>query len=195
VSKLLKPRKPTVALRPSRIRRDPLLVPAVDEKKVQARSQEREIWGGVGGVLLFAAAIATAIVGLSAATIAIYFSEPAPRPGHFGHCYNEGGANCVLDGGTIYVAGEKVAIAGMDAPGIVSARCSAERTQGIEAAVRLAALLNSGKVIVGGAFRDKDGREVRKVEVNGEEVGAAMIDAGLARKSDGTKQDWCATAG
>ena len=195
MSKLLKPRRPTVALRPSRIRRDPLLVPAVDEKKAQARTQEREIWGGVGGVLLFAAAIATATVGISAATIVIYASGPAERPGHFGHCYNEGGANCVLDGGTIYVAGEKVTIAGMNAPQIIGAECRTERDRGIEAAVRLVALLNSGKVIVGGPVRDKDGREVRKVEVGGEDVGAAMIDAGLARKSDGTKQDWCATAG
>jgi endonuclease YncB( thermonuclease family) len=150
------------------------------------------MWGGIAGVLLFSAAIAAAIVGISAVTIIIYASnQPEPRPGHFGHCYNENGPNCVLDGGTAYVAGERVTIAGMEAPRIAGAACPAESDRGIEAAVRLVALLNSGKVAVGGAFRDQTGREVRRVAVNGEEVGAAMIDAGVARKV-GSNPDWCA---
>ena len=76
MSKQWKPGKKTVALeaavRPSRIRRDP--VPA--QKKVEPVSREREILGGVAGVLLFAAAICAVIIGI-AATVYIRAEDPA----------------------------------------------------------------------------------------------------------------------
>src|SRR5205814_2206004 len=112
-------------------------------------------------------------------------NQPTERPGHFGHCYNENGPNCVVDGGTAYVAGERVTIAGMDVPRIAGAGCLVERTRGIEAAVRLVELLNSGKVKVSGVGHDQPGREVRRVAVAGEDVAEAMISAGVARKHDG----------
>jgi endonuclease YncB( thermonuclease family) len=193
VGKHWTPRKPTIALRASRIRHQPLLV-REPEKKAQPPSPEREMWGGIAGVLLFSAAIAAAIVGISAVTIIIYASnQPEPRPGHFGHCYNENGPNCVLDGGTIYVAGQRIEIAGMVAPSIQDPRCPEERSRGIDAAMRLADLLNSGHVTVGGTFRDPYGRAVRKVQVNDEDVGEAMISAGLARKA-GEAENYCTSA-
>jgi micrococcal nuclease len=191
VGKHWKPKKATVALGASRIRRDPLLVREA-EKKAEPLSPEREMWGGIGGVLLFSAAIAAVIVGISAVTIIIYASnQPEPRPGHFGHCYNENGPNCVVDGGTVYVAGERVTIAGMDAPRIAGAACPAESDRGIEAAVRLVALLNSGKVSVGGAFRDQTGREVRRVGVSGQDIARTMIDEGVAREPGSKPTNWC----
>jgi micrococcal nuclease len=181
VSKHWTPRKPTVALGTSRIRRDPVrLEPVRPEKETKGRanSREREMWGGVAGVLLLSAALATLVVGVSAVTIFAYASGPEPRPGHFGQCYNENGPNCVLDGGTAYVAGERVTIAGMDAPQIQGAACAAEQIKGIEAAIQLAGLFNSG--------------QVRKVAVNGEDVGAAMIEAGVARDYGSAEPNWCA---
>ena len=66
MSKHWKPGRQTVALqpapRPSRIRRDPLLVKPI-EKKVAPPSREQEIWLGVTGILLFALAIAVATMG------------------------------------------------------------------------------------------------------------------------------------
>jgi endonuclease YncB( thermonuclease family) len=97
----------------------------------------------------------------------------------------------VLDGDTIRVDGKKVEIAGIAAPAIVDAQCPEERSRGIDAAVRLADLLNGGNVTVGAPIRDANGREVRKVQVGGEDVGDSLIDAGLARKYDGTPQEWC----
>jgi endonuclease YncB( thermonuclease family) len=184
------PRKPG-APRPSRIRRDPVRIePTVSLAKAEAISSEREMWGGVAGVLLFAGALVVLVVGISAATI--FHDDPAAaaRALRFGQCYNSG-PNCVIDGGTIRVAGRKVAIAGIDAPSIQDARCDAERTRGIDAAVRLADLLNSGKVTVGGPFRDASGREVRKVQVGGEDVGAALVDAGAVREPGSETAGWC----
>jgi endonuclease YncB( thermonuclease family) len=191
VNKHWKPRRQPVTRRPSRIRRDPVRIePAVSLAKAEAISSEREVWGGVAGVLLFAGALVVLAVGISAATI--FHDDPAAaaREARYGQCYNSG-PNCVIDGGTIRVAGRKVAIAGVEAPGIPDARCEAERARGIDAAVRLADLLNTGKVTVGGPLRDASGREVRKVQVGGEDVGAALVDAGVVGSSDGTPQDWC----
>lgn len=187
-----KPRRPALALAPSRIRREPVrLEPELDPVKAEARARERQMWGGVAGVLLFAAALAVLAIGISAATI--FHDDPAAaaRATRFGQCYNAEGSNCVLDGGTIYVQGKKVAIAGVDAPQIQGARCENERARGIEAAVRLADLLNSGKVTVSALFRDPYGRIVRKVRVGGDDVAGTLIDAGVAREPGTDPQSWC----
>ena len=86
---------------------------------------------------------------------------------------------------------QKVTIAGVEAPQIQDARCDAERNSGIDAAVRLADLLNSGKVSVSAPFQRHGGRTVRKVRVNGEDVGVALIDVGVAREYDGGRRSWC----
>jgi endonuclease YncB( thermonuclease family) len=195
VSKHWTPRKQTVALepaRPSRIRRDPVrLESKAALRKTVVRTDEQEMLGGVTGVLLFAAAIAVIVIGVSIATIVRNDPAAAARAMRFGQCYNADGPNCVLDGATIRIRGEKSSIAGIDAPQIQGAKCAAERTQGIDAAVKLADLLNSGRVSASGASRDAAGREVRKVTVNGEDVGAAMIDAGAARKAGDEPASWC----
>ncbi|MEO8454127.1 MAG: thermonuclease family protein, partial [Sphingomicrobium sp.] len=187
MSKHWTPRKPTVVLRPaqrpSRIRRDPVrLEPALDPVKAEANALEREMRGGVAGVLLFAAALAVLVIGISAATI--FHDDPgaAARAARFGQCYNADGPNCVVDGGTISIGGKTVAIAGIEAPQIQGARCADERAQGIEAAVRLVDLLNSGNVTVSTLFRDPYGRMVRKVRVGGDNVGKTLINAGVARE-------------
>jgi micrococcal nuclease len=179
-------------VRPSRIRRDP--VPVAAKRRVRTVSPELEMWGGIAGVLLFAGAIAVAVIGVSVAT---YFkADPAAEAAaaaaeaRFGQCYN-GGANCVIDGGTIYVGGTKVEIAGMEAPKIQDSKCSQEREAGIDAAVKLVALLNTGKVTVGPTFRDEFGRDGRTVSVKGKDVASEMIRAGVAHKVRAEPQSWC----
>lgn len=193
VSKHWKPGRQTLAVRPSRIRRDPVpLESSARVKEAEINSREREMWGGIAGVLLFALAIVVVTIGISVATI--FHDDPAAaaRTAQFGQCYNAQGPNCVLDGDTIYVGGVKVEIAGMEAPRIRDARCSSERDRGIEAASRLADLLNSGRVTASGTFLDQSGRDVRSVQVKGHDVGEAMISSGLARSYAGAKrQPWC----
>ena len=177
-----------VAVRPSRIRRDPLPVQKkLDKVEI---SEEREIWGGVAGILLFAAVLAVGTVGISAATL-FHTRSPSAPPPRFGQCYNSGVADCVLDGDTIYLGGEKVEIAGMATAKIQDASCDHERIRGIDAALQLATLLNKGNVTLGGAVRDSDGQLRQRVEVDGQDVSAAMINSGAARAADGDR-NWCA---
>jgi len=55
------------------------------------------MWGGVAGVMLFAAALVVLIVSVSIATI--LHDDPAvdAQARQFGQCYNSG-QNCVVDG-------------------------------------------------------------------------------------------------
>jgi endonuclease YncB( thermonuclease family) len=187
-------RRKTVELRPSRIRRDPIRLEN-NERRTAARTPEQEMWGGIAGVLAIAVLLVIVIVGLGAATILRDDPAATARAERFGQCYNAEGANCVLDGSTIYVAGEKVRIAGMETPKILDSQCRRERERGIDAAVRLADLLNTGQVTVGPAFRDESGREVRKVQVGDADVAKTMVAAGIAQKPGASKAvDWCAEA-
>jgi endonuclease YncB( thermonuclease family) len=197
VSKHWKPGgRPKVELKPSRIRRRvPLLAePAADprdEKQREIRRREREMWGGIAGVLLTAVALAVILVGTAAVTLFRNDPVAAANAARWNQCYNGDLGHCVLDGDTISSGGSRIEIAGMVAPQIQGAACATERDGGIEAAVRLADLLNSGNVTAGKPFREQTGRMVRKVKVNGTDVSETLIDAGIAREADGTKQDWC----
>jgi micrococcal nuclease len=199
VSKHWNPGKKTVELvagasppaRPSRIRRNPV---QINNNTVattrRASNRERDLYLGIAGVLVFAAVIAAGIVALSIFTVS--HSDPAAdaRAAQFNQCYNAQGPNCVLDGGTIYVGGERVEIAGMDAPGIADARCDKEHDRGVEAATQLALLLNSGPVTMGTPFPDQSGRTVRRVEVKGRDVALKMISLDVAHEA-GSGLTWC----
>jgi endonuclease YncB( thermonuclease family) len=185
VSKPWNPGRKTVELAPSRIRREPVRL----DTKVTPPSPEREIWMTVTGVVLVAIACAALAIGIAYTTL--MSDDPAPPPPAFGHCYNQGGPNCVVDGDTIYFAGEKVEIAGMDAPEIRGAHCEQEANRGIQSAVRLVELLDSGPVTVSGALRDLDGQIRRTVEVDGRNVAQRMIDAGAARELGSANEGWC----
>jgi endonuclease YncB( thermonuclease family) len=196
VSKHWKPGKKTVALdpapRPSRIRREPVRlnanVPAKPQRPLNYR--ERELYGGIAGILAFAALIATVIIALAMFTVLRADPEADARASQFSQCYNAQGPNCVADGGTIYVGGERIEIAGVDAPKIADATCEGEHDRGIEAATGLAMLLNSGQVTIGEPFRDQSGRLVRKVEVKGRDVAPKMVDQDLAHEA-GSGLGWC----
>ena len=148
------------------------------------------MWSTAAGIVLFALVCAAPTLGISE-TASHRTAVETPHAGQFGNCYNRGGPNCVLDGDTIYFKGQKVEVAGVDAPEIETAGCPEEVKRGIEAAGRLADLLNSGKVTIAGAERGTDGQLLRKVKVNGRDVGNAMISAGLAHKYGGGPRSWC----
>ena len=187
MNKPLKLTKKPIELAPgSRIRRQPVPV----QKAPEPPTPEREVLGGIAGITLFAVALAVLILGLSIATLFHEDPSAAARAAQFGQCYDAQGSNCVLDGDTIYVEGQKIEIAGLKAPKIQGAQCDEERTRGIDAAVRLASLLNSGKVSVGPSIREPDGQLRQKVEIGGNDVASAMIGAGVARDY-GNTNGWC----
>lgn len=193
MSKPFIPPRKAVAVRPSKIRREPVRLTSDRrderlERKAAAQSLEREMWGGVAGVILMAVALSVLIVGISFATL--FHADSGPQAPRFGQCYN-GGPDCVVDGDTIYVDAAKVRIAGIEAPSIQGAKCEAERTRGITAAVWLAEMLSAGEVKLGKSVRGPDGQVGRTVLVNGDDVGKAMLAEDLAVEPGSEPHDWC----
>jgi micrococcal nuclease len=98
----------------------------------------------------------------------------------------------VIDGDTFDVGGERIRIAGIDAPETHPSRCSDEARLGLAATQKLAGLLRGGTLWISGEKTDRFRRSVRTVRVNGEDIADAMIGSGLARNYDGKqRQGWC----
>ncbi|WP_322597079.1 thermonuclease family protein [Sphingomicrobium arenosum] len=110
----------------------------------------------------------------------------------FGLCHTGGGRNCVVDGDTIWMRGENIRLANIDAPETHSPRCSREKELGDRATRRLHQLVNGGAVSLRSIDRDQDryGRSLRIVLVDGEDVGATLVREGLARWYAGGKRPW-----
>lgn len=111
----------------------------------------------------------------------------------FGFCHTGGGHNCVVDGDTIWLAGEKIRIADIDAPETHEFRCASEKELGDRATRRLHELLESGTITLQGINRDTDryGRKLRIVLVNGVSVGDKLIIENLARRYGSGRRPWC----
>jgi endonuclease YncB( thermonuclease family) len=120
-------------------------------------------------------------------------ARPEAVRASFSYCHSRGGTNCVVDGDTFWIGGEKVRIAGIDAPETHPPRCADEARLGNAATERLHALLNSGAVTMTSIDRDRDryGRLLRNVAVNGADIGEAMIGAGVARAYGSGRRSWC----
>ncbi|ATY33232.1 thermonuclease family protein [Sphingomonas psychrotolerans] len=111
----------------------------------------------------------------------------------FGFCHSGGGTNCVVDGDTFWLGGERIRIADIDAPETHPPRCAEEARLGSAATERLQALLNHGPVTLQIADRDTDryGRKLRIVTRDGRSLGGQLVDEGLARHWTGRRQPWC----
>ncbi|MGJ8536793.1 MAG: thermonuclease family protein [Parasphingopyxis sp.] len=114
-------------------------------------------------------------------------------PAAFSICGSGRRVNCVVDGDTFWMEGEKIRILDIDTPELHPARCAEEERLGEAAKARLHELLNGGAVTLERAGRDRDryGRLLRRVEVNGQPVGAVLIGEGLARPYAGGRRSWC----
>jgi micrococcal nuclease len=111
----------------------------------------------------------------------------------FSMCFTGGGYNCVVDGDTIWLKGEKIRIADIDAPETHEPRCTEEKTLGDKATTRLHQLLNSGAVTLQPIDRDRDryGRLLRVVLVDETSVGDTLVNESLARWYEGGRRPWC----
>ena len=113
----------------------------------------------------------------------------------FGKCHSGGGLNCVVDGDTFWIDGEKIRIADIDTPETHPARCAEEARLGNAATDRLQVLLNAGAFDLQPIRRDTDryGRKLRIVMRNGQSLGGVLVSEGLARNYVGGRRDgWCA---
>ena len=97
----------------------------------------------------------------------------------------------VIDGDTISIGGQRIRIIGFDAPETHPPRCLEEARLGLAATAKLKELLASGTVTMSGSGHDQYGRELRTVQVGGQDVGETMIAAGLAREYGSGRRPWC----
>ncbi|HEX4848753.1 MAG TPA: thermonuclease family protein, partial [Novosphingobium sp.] len=101
--------------------------------------------------------------------------------------------NCVVDGDTFWIAGEKVRLADINAPETHQAGCAAERELGVRATRRLIALLNAGPFTleIEGRGTDRYGRALRVARRGGSSIGQQLVREGLAEPWRGRRSDWC----
>lgn len=95
-------------------------------------------------------------------------------------------AYVVIDGDSFVLAGERIRIANIEAPGLEETGCGADRRPGERAKHVLESLLVTGFIIVdrgnkaGGPMKDRDGNTLATVSIDGVDVGETMIQQGVA---------------
>lgn len=159
----------------------------------------REITVGAAGMAATAGAVfflPTDAAGLDKLRLAMTAGNaPAPRIERtFSKCHTGGGQNCVVDGDTFWLDGERIRIADIDTPETHPSRCAEEARLGNAATDRLHALLNAGAFELTSIDRDTDryGRKLRIIERNGQSIGDVLVAEGLARPySGGRRAGWC----
>ncbi|MFC3077815.1 thermonuclease family protein [Phenylobacterium terrae] len=102
----------------------------------------------------------------------------------------------VVDGDTFeLIGGERVRILNIDTAEMPPrSQCARERELALAAKARLAELIESGEIITlarEGRDRDQYDRQLRRVRIDGQDVGALLIREGLAQRWQGRKADWC----
>lgn len=100
----------------------------------------------------------------------------------------------VVDGDTIKAPyGVTYRLLGFDTPETRFAKCDAELQLGLAAKKRLEELMGTSEVkVLESSKRDRYGRTLAHVTVNGRDVGEILIGEGLARAYRGKKRkSWC----
>ncbi|MCD4658485.1 thermonuclease family protein [Agrobacterium sp.] len=112
----------------------------------------------------------------------------------FAKCSSSFRKNCVVDGDTLWVNGQKVRVADIDAPEISTPRCAMELVLGNKATDRLVELVNEGPFELK-VWQDRDtdgyGRKLRVLVRNGRSLGDRLVSEGLARTWAGRREPWC----
>lgn len=98
---------------------------------------------------------------------------------------------CTVDGDTVWLAGEKIRLAGIDAPELSSPDCASERALAHEATIRLSEILSSREWHLVREGKDRYGRTLATFHSSGETAGSRLVREGLARPWGGRKESWC----
>lgn len=100
----------------------------------------------------------------------------------------------VIDGDTIEYGGLSIRLVGFDTPETYYAKCAAEKARGDAATMRLGQLIrNAGSLqLFLRDERDRYGRGLGSILVDGLNVGDVLISEGLARRyNGGQRRGWC----
>lgn len=113
---------------------------------------------------------------------------------HIEPCATGRHENCIVDGDTMWLDGQKLRIADIDAPEIFSPSCQAEADRGRRATSRMQALVNAGPFEVrriAGRDVDRYGRKLRTLHRDGLSLGGRLVAEGLAEEWGGPDIAWC----
>ncbi|WP_245447658.1 thermonuclease family protein [Nitratireductor sp. OM-1] len=132
----------------------------------------------------------TAVTILAVLQTAWPMTISAKASGPFALCGTGERYNCVVDGDTVWIDGEKLRLADIDAPE-TGGRCVNERIEAARAAGRLAELPVWGKRVIVRTGKDQYGHTQAVVLIDGESVGAKLIEEGHAHPSTGRRETWC----
>ena len=112
----------------------------------------------------------------------------------FSKCSTGTRENCVVDGDTLWIDGQKIRVADIDAPEISTPRCGSELALGNRATDRLIELVNDGPFELQawpGRDTDRYGRKLRVLVRDGRSLGDRLVSEGLARTWSGRREPWC----
>ena len=115
----------------------------------------------------------------------------APRPMPI--CGSGRRINCVVDGDTVWLDGEKIRLVNIDAPE-VRARCAAERERASAATRELALLLHSQPIRIRRRGEDRYGRTLAVLSTPTGDVGDLLVRRDLAVAWGGRREPvetWC----
>lgn len=101
--------------------------------------------------------------------------------------------NCVVDGDTFWLNGEKYRAMGYDTPEPTTNLCGGdeERRLATQASQRLLQLFNETEITVERHGRDRYDRILATLRSNGEDVGGILVREGLARSYPDGCEFWC----
>lgn len=105
-------------------------------------------------------------------------------------CGNGKRVNCIVDGDTIWVNGEKIRLQGFNAPEM-NGSCEQERRLAVKARDELRRAINGRSLAIERNGQDRYGRTLATVRVDGRDVADELIDRGLAHRWRGYKESWC----
>ncbi|WP_244444511.1 thermonuclease family protein [Nitratireductor basaltis] len=147
--------------------------------------------------MAFAAGYYLSVPGELARFVPFLAYAPTPEDtthARFGICGHGPRVNCIVDGDTVYVRGDKIRLSDINTPELFSPQCRREAELAARAQKRLQELMNQGPIkLQSGVGRDRDvyGRKLRKITHKGRSVGDYLVAEGLAHKWRGHKQSWC----
>ena len=101
--------------------------------------------------------------------------------------------DCVVDGDTIWLAGEKIRLVNIDAPE-VKGRCRAETQRAAAATRALARMLDRQPIRIVRQGQDRFGRTLAAVATSTGDAGARLVSNGLAVEWHGRREPvstWC----
>lgn len=123
--------------------------------------------------------------------VPVFHGGVAPRPMPL--CGSDRRVNCVVDGDTLWLDGEKIRIVNIDAPE-VKGRCRAESLRAQTATRVLAALLSNRPIRLEREGRDRFGRTLASLVTSEGDVGSALVQQRLAVHWRGRREPaetWC----